>query len=228
MERRPVKQCTKCGETKPLEGFYREPRKLDGRCADCKVCRRVANRKFYEKNKERIQGYHRDRYAKDSEFFRAKSRKWVEEHSEENRERSAKWREDNLAYAKQRGRDYARAHCEEGRKRAREWAAKNPEKVAEQSKKQRIKRKGVESDGHTIAELRAYWEKVGYDPRVCSYCDGPISNWKTSVGDHVVPLSRGGPDFVENIVPCCPSCNREKASQLLHVGWTPPNLRAAA
>jgi hypothetical protein len=32
--------------------------------------------------------------------------------------------------------------------------------------------------------------------------------------DHVVPQAHGGRNIVENIVPCCPSCNTRKADTM--------------
>ncbi len=49
----------------------------------------------------------------------------------------------------------------------------------------------------------------------CHYCDGPATTW-----DHVVPLARGGPNLIENIVRCCIACNRSKARR------TPEEWRA--
>lgn len=42
----------------------------------------------------------------------------------------------------------------------------------------------------------------------CVYCGAPAQT-----RDHVVPLSRGGPDEAANIVPCCFWCNRSKANR---------------
>ena len=91
--------------------------------------------------------------------------------------------------------------------------------------RRRVRQAKVESDGHTIAELHAHWEAAGRDAKVCSYCDGAIPNWRRSVGDHVVPISKGGADVLENLVPCCPVCNTSKGNRVLHVEWTPPNMR---
>lgn len=43
----------------------------------------------------------------------------------------------------------------------------------------------------------------------CAYCgcDGPLSE------DHVVALGCGGPHAIENVVPCCLSCNKKKNAQ---------------
>ena len=36
-----MKTCTKCGETKPLDEFYKHPGALGGRKASCKSCQRA-------------------------------------------------------------------------------------------------------------------------------------------------------------------------------------------
>lgn len=49
----------------------------------------------------------------------------------------------------------------------------------------------------------------------CSYCPEPAA-----LLDHAVPISRGGPNTLENLVPTCDSCNRRKAHR------TPEEFRA--
>lgn len=46
----------------------------------------------------------------------------------------------------------------------------------------------------------------------CAECDG----WMYLEVDHVVPLSRGGSDEVNNLTTLCRKCNRSKANKLLH------------
>ncbi|WP_261555539.1 HNH endonuclease [Frankia tisae] len=49
---------------------------------------------------------------------------------------------------------------------------------------------------------------------LCVYC-GALADET----DHLWPLSRGGPDSPENLVPCCGRCNRSKGQKLLNE-WT--------
>lgn len=43
----------------------------------------------------------------------------------------------------------------------------------------------------------------------CAYCSAAADlQW-----EHIVPLSRGGPDTIDNLVLSCPRCNREKAAR---------------
>lgn len=42
----------------------------------------------------------------------------------------------------------------------------------------------------------------------CYYCGGYATTW-----DHVVPLSKGGPDLPHNKVRCCDDCNQLKSNE---------------
>lgn len=48
------KRCSKCGETKPLEDFYRKARMTDGRDSWCKECKRTAQREWNAARRERM------------------------------------------------------------------------------------------------------------------------------------------------------------------------------
>jgi 5-methylcytosine-specific restriction endonuclease McrA len=43
----------------------------------------------------------------------------------------------------------------------------------------------------------------------CQYCGAAIS-MATGTRDHVMPLSRGGADALDNVVACCKACNSRK------------------
>lgn len=122
------------------------------------------------------------------------------------------------------------ANREHYRRKNREWRAANPERIRALENLKAMRRKAVETDSHTMEELHAYWRANGIDPKRCTYCDAWHTKWirggwKVSVGDHVVPLSKEGKDFIENIVPCCFSCNCSKGAKILYEEWTPPKER---
>lgn len=57
----------------------------------------------------------------------------------------------------------------------------------------------------------------------CGYCLTTV-NGKTATLDHVVPVSKSGPNIYENVVTCCAKCNTTKGSTDLEVleekhGW---------
>lgn len=113
---------------------------------------------------------------------------------------------------------------QEYRKRPGKQAMKNASTA-----RHRAKRRGANTDGHTIPDLHAYWRARGIDPKRCTYCDAWYrqwkNDWKNSIGDHVLAIDNGGTDFMENIVPCCTSCNSSKQDRILYVQWTPLNMQ---
>lgn len=58
-----TKQCTGCGETKSIEEFRKDARGLMGRESRCKDCKNAYGKIYREKNRERINALHRERYG---------------------------------------------------------------------------------------------------------------------------------------------------------------------
>ncbi len=98
-------------------------------------------------------------------------------------------------------------------------------KASECQSRRRARKANTECDGHTIAELHQYWRDRDIEPKRCTYCDAWHTkwknNWKTSQGDHVVPLFRGGTNLMSNLMPACGTCNSKKGTKLLSE-WTQP------
>jgi 5-methylcytosine-specific restriction endonuclease McrA len=44
----------------------------------------------------------------------------------------------------------------------------------------------------------------------CGYCGSIVSKKKMTV-DHIIPKSKGGTNEIDNLMPCCRECNRDKA-----------------
>ena len=49
---------------------------------------------------------------------------------------------------------------------------------------------------------------------VCKYC-GVALQWESSTVDHVVPISKGGTNDLQNLVLACKPCNTRKGNKLL-------------
>lgn len=62
-------------------------------------------------------------------------------------------------------------------------------------------------------EARRLWKKSIKDEweNKCAYCD---SNENLTI-DHIIPQSKGGNNFITNVICCCESCNKAKA----HSDW---------
>ena len=47
----------------------------------------------------------------------------------------------------------------------------------------------------------------------CAYCLKPLGS--NAAVDHIVPVSKGGTSYIDNLVPACKSCNSSKGSKSL-------------
>ena len=52
------------------------------------------------------------------------------------------------------------------------------------------------------------------DRNICQYCGKHLHSSLLTL-DHIVPRSKGGRDTWDNLVACCPTCNRKKADMSL-------------
>lgn len=68
-----------------------------------------------------------------------------------------------------------------------------------------------ERGSHTDAEWFALVRSVR---RRCAYCGcetRPVGEWRLTM-DHIVPVSRGGSDAIENLCVACAGCNSDKGT----------------
>lgn len=89
------KRCTKCGVVKYLGEFHKHKGGAGGVGTLCKECRRKADRKRRQENKERLGESSRKWYQENKEKMREYQRKYIEENKEKRRETQRKWRQKN-------------------------------------------------------------------------------------------------------------------------------------
>ena len=75
-----AKKCPKCGETKPIDEFYKNKTKKDGHSVYCKQCIANDSHEYYLQNKEKC---------------KERLNKWRSENKEYVRDRDKKYRKDN-------------------------------------------------------------------------------------------------------------------------------------
>ena len=232
-----MKQCTKCGETKPLERFATSKwttvagEERICRRHVCRACVQARQAEGYVRKAGSVSEYrrleHKRKYAKKE--YREKVQAHNREYQRKNRGQFTKyqleWRKKNREHCQEQDRKWREANPEKVKATSDRYREGNKQLLNERRHLARMYREGIESDGHTISEMHHYWRSKGIDPKICAYCSETWKKWKTSIGDHIVPLTRGGTDVLENMNPCCGPCNSSKNNRLLHVEWTPPNMR---
>ena len=89
------KECIRCGEVKPLDGFGLDKRKTSGRSGACKECESARQRKYYKKNRDEIVVYKKKHYADNRDKYLAHQRKYYKENLDDITAGKKKDREEN-------------------------------------------------------------------------------------------------------------------------------------
>lgn len=150
-------------------------------------------RKCYKCNGALQRAYYRDVFK---EKAIQATRQWVAK----NKSRAAQSHRDWKAKNQARRRVQAGLAC-------KRWAAKNPELQRAHSAANKARhRSGRQGNSFTSGEWIALCKLHGPG----CLCCGAESKL---VPDHIVPLSRGGSNAIENIQPLCQTCNLKKGIQ---------------
>jgi len=81
------------------------------------------------------------------------------------------------------------------------------------NKRNRLKR--VAEGNHTFKEWENLKKKFKYTCQRCGKTEPFNHNrFKNLTEDHIIPLSKGGTDFINNIQPLCHSCNCKKSNKI--------------
>lgn len=114
------KACTKCGEEKPLEGFYRNKRHRFGRDSRCKICASGYKKQFYLQNREHVQEI---------------NEKWRKGNPWKSRERNRRWKQQNPGKAREsRSKSYWK-HRDKRSEASRLYHIENQESVRDRKRK---------------------------------------------------------------------------------------------
>lgn len=84
----------------------------------------------------------------------------------------------------------------------RRYVERNPERIAHLKARRYARERNAEGS-HTLEEWQAMKNEFN---NKCAFCKKD----KKLTKDHIIPLSKGGTDYIENIQPLCRSCNSKK------------------
>lgn len=215
------KKCKKCGEVKDVLKFPKEQRNLCGYAGTCKECEEARKRAAYfankqmcnarskewsVNNKEKVVNYRKDYREKNSDKLIQESAKWREDNKEAVKESSRKYRDKNKNKIAAAFLLWMNANKEKYIEAKKTWAKNNQDKILEYSRNRRALVKG--SAGKiTNSEWLDVCNKYGNKCLCCGKADTKLTL------DHVIPLSKGGGNSIENVQPLCFSCNSKKGTK---------------
>lgn len=186
-----MKTCPGCSQELSSDSFYKNSARKDGIDSHCKQCSSTRKKKFRENNS----GHFSDR---DKEYRNQDGYK------EKQKERTSKW------YVKNKDKSL---------KNGRAWRELNLERARKLDRMQSHKRRAlILGNGHSPYTEEQVLETYGTN---CNICSLPVDlkaarkvglpGWENGLHiDHVLPISKGGPDTLENVRPTHGLCNITK------------------
>lgn len=200
-----MKTCTKCSVVKPLTEFNKHKDGLTTRCKSC-VCE-IA-RVWRDANPERRKEWTKQNYWMNRAKSLEASRVYRATHPDRVKQLSKTYAERNKDVLAAKSRAWYAANREYAKQKAKEWRALHPEQVRATLSNLKARRK--KADGrHTAQDIKDLFTKQNGR---CLGCSADLSLGYNV--DHIMPLSKGGTDWPENLQLLCVSCNRRKGRKL--------------
>tara|TARA_R110002153_G_scaffold183422_1_gene336608 strand:- start:312 stop:890 length:579 start_codon:yes stop_codon:yes gene_type:complete len=154
---------------------------------------RESDKKYYQNNKEKVLEQKKEYYQNNREKLNEQHKEYYQNNKEKNKEQKKEYR--------------------------KEYHKNNPHKVRESNRKRRaLKQRNIHKPYTEDQVLNLYGS-------VCHICKEEINlsanrsigslGWEKGLHlDHVIPLSKGGPDTIENVKPSHGLCNLSKSASV--------------
>ena len=152
-----TKICYKCREEKPLEEFYRDKTRKDGRHSLCKTCSNQRMKLYYQKNSEEIKNRARNWEKNNREKRNASVKKWKDMHRDEIRAAGREYyRENKHIYDRYKALNKDRLN-----EIHRNWVYKNKEKVKIFQKESYLR--NYEKNKYKYSQMRKLYYQKNHD-----------------------------------------------------------------
>jgi 5-methylcytosine-specific restriction endonuclease McrA len=188
---------------KPCSKGHVSERYLRGSCVQCGRDRATAHyQALTPSNREDRNTSSAAWKAANRDKVNATARKYDRAHPDAHK----KWKAENLDKVNEARRAYYQSNAEKEKIACRLWAEKNPDAVRTKTLNYQARKKGAEGN-HTAKDIKAlYAAQSG----ACVYCRADLNEGFHV--DHIVPLARGGSNWITNLQLTCGYCNRSKGA----------------
>ena len=182
------KVCTKCGEWKPLEEFYRNKNYKDGRSHHCKVC----HKQYTAKSEEKIE--------KRKKYMNEYNKHYRKANKEKMRERQKQWRLNNAEHIKEHRKEYYEANKEQILERFKQHKRKNREffKEYERRRYNERKKENIQNIKNILKQINSIFKEKDLPIYGYVYKIENIKTGRVYIGQTIKPLKgRYGSDIIK-------------------------------
>lgn len=162
-------------------------------------------------------GYNKGHFVKKPErtkeekkiLNREKAKRWRRISPDKFKRCIEKYKENNKEHIEKVKNDWYEKNKDKIKEYIKDWRNNNKDKISIHSKKRRARKFG-NGGSHTLGEWQTIKAQYNYTCPCCHRSEPEIKLTE----DHIIPLSKGGGDNIENIQPLCKSCNCKKHTKL--------------
>lgn len=159
---------------------------------------------WYKNNQEHIKQYRIDNYEHRKEY----QEQWHKNHKCQQILQRKQWRKDNPDYNKSWLLEHPGYRKEYQKIYHKQYLQTEQGKAA--SQRRNVIRRIKEKDIINTLTSQEWLDSLEENNYKCFYCGIEFDCENLPERDHVIPISKGGHNTKENIVPACRSCNAKK------------------
>lgn len=166
------------------------------------------SRQYQQENKEAVLQKKREAYQSNIEVHKTRDKeRRVRDRVKRNAAKKAYYGANKSRILQTMATAYAQ-NPEPKKASVKKWAKENRVAARLQGHNKRARKRNARGT-HTIGQFWTVCEHYGWK---CVYCGLELTK-DTVTEDHVIPLSRGGSNAIDNILPACRPCNSRKNSK---------------
>lgn len=218
-----ARRCSVCEEIKPATEFSKDSQRKAGITQRCRACAKEIGKRHREQHKDEIRESKRVARSKPKAKEQAKLRNRAWRKNPKNKASVTKYQKDydKRPYVVERKKRTTIIYLskpenqERYRARAARWRKEHPELVSYNENVRRTRELNAEGS-HTLEQ----WKQLLSFFKCCPRCGKD----KRLTMDHIIPLSKNGTNFLDNLQPLCFSCNAGKRDVSI-VDYRPKEVR---
>lgn len=206
-----MKICPHCSQEKELSDFPKDKSRKDGRYIYCKICTSLKSKKNYNKNLIQNRELKRKQAIKNKVKNNQRNKKWYEENKEYKKEYTKNYRNKNKSWLKKYQKKWGKQNPENIKINRNKYlkTIKGKETINQRNHNRKSRLRGAKGN-HTLKQWNELKARYNY---TCVHCNKKEPEIKLT-RDHIIPISKGGDNYIENIQPLCNSCNSRKKDKI--------------
>ena len=179
-------------------------------------------------NRDKILEHQKQYYVKNKEKILEYSKQYSIDNKEDISKKLKEWYTKNRETVLKQQKQYYIDNKEKRGKYTKRWGENNPERLKEYAKQWRktengkasiqrgqFKRHAIEKEIINTLTANEWADILEQHNNRCAYCGVEFGFFNRPEREHVMPISKGGNNTKENVVPACRSCNAKKNNKLI-------------